>query len=162
MMPSRPSEPRTISRTLGPVEVLGSGRITSTLPGCTTRTPRVISLMSPYLSDCMPEDRVATQPPSVLWVKLSGKWPRVQPRARSCSSMSGPSTPAWIVASPDSSSTESTRFIRPMSTEITGRVSSGGACRLPEMLLPPPNGISTALAATARSTTSCTSSSLPG
>ena len=28
-----------------------------------------MSAMSPYLSDCMPEDRVATQPPSVLWVK---------------------------------------------------------------------------------------------
>jgi hypothetical protein len=31
-----------------------------------------MSEMSPYLSDCMPEDRVAIQPPSVLWVKLSG------------------------------------------------------------------------------------------
>src|SRR4029450_4473391 len=64
--PSRPSEPSTISRTLGPVEVWGSGRICSTLPGMTTRTPRAMSEMSPYLSDCMPEDRVATQPPSVL------------------------------------------------------------------------------------------------
>src|SRR5829696_1346526 len=71
--PSRPSEPKIISRTLGPVEVWGSGRTTSTLPGMTARRPRVMSAMSPYLSDCMPEDRVATQPPSVLWVKLSGK-----------------------------------------------------------------------------------------
>ena len=41
----------------------------------------------------------------------------------------------------------------------TGRVSSGGASRLPEMLLPPPNGISTASAATAKSTINCTSAS---
>src|SRR5215218_10115715 len=71
--PSRPSEPKIISRTLGPVEVWGSDRTTSTLPGMRARRPRVMSAMSPYLSDCMPEDRVATQPPSVLWVKLSGK-----------------------------------------------------------------------------------------
>src|SRR5829696_981319 len=77
--PSRPSEPSTISRTLGPVEVDGNGRTTSTLPGMTTRMPRAISEMSPYLSDCMPEERVATQPPSVLWMKLSGKCPNVQP-----------------------------------------------------------------------------------
>ncbi len=38
-----------------------------------------MSAMSPYLSDCMPEERVATQPPMVEWVKLSGKWPMVQP-----------------------------------------------------------------------------------
>ena len=42
--------------------------------------------MSPYLSDCMPDERVAIQPPSVEWVKLSGKCPTVQPRALSCSS----------------------------------------------------------------------------
>ena len=46
----------------------------------TTRSPRVRSAMSPYLSDCIPDDRVAIQPPSVEWVKLSGKWPIVQPR----------------------------------------------------------------------------------
>ena len=45
--------------------------------------PRVMSEMSPYLSDCMPDERVATQPPRVLWVKLSGKWPSVQPLGRS-------------------------------------------------------------------------------
>src|SRR6187200_1270999 len=72
MTPSRPSEPRTISRTLGPVEVCGNGRTSSTLPGMITRMPRAMSAMSPYLSDCMPEERVATQPPSVLWLKLSG------------------------------------------------------------------------------------------
>ena len=77
-----------------------------------------MSAMSPYLSDCMPDERVAIQPPSVLWVKLSGKWPRVQPRRPSCASMSGPSAPAWIRARPDSSSMSSTLFIRPMSSEI--------------------------------------------
>ena len=29
----------------------------------------------------MPEERVAIQPPSVEYVKLSGKWPQVQPWA---------------------------------------------------------------------------------
>ena len=73
MTPSRPSLPRIISRTLGPVAVLGNGRMTSTSPGTTTRKPRVMSAMSPYLSDCMPDDRVATQPPRVEWVKRVGE-----------------------------------------------------------------------------------------
>src|SRR3954451_8270038 len=72
MTPRRPSEPSTISRVLGPVEVLGRARTTSVPPGWTTRIPREMRAMSPYLSDCMPDDRVATQPPRVLWVKLSG------------------------------------------------------------------------------------------
>ena len=49
---------------------------------CRSGAPRVspvtMSAMSPYLSDCMPDDRVATQPPSVEWVNESGKWPSVQ------------------------------------------------------------------------------------
>jgi hypothetical protein len=65
MTPSRPSLPRIISRTDGPLEVDGNGRSTSTPPGRTTRRPRAMSAMSPYLSDCMPDDRVATQPPTV-------------------------------------------------------------------------------------------------
>ena len=73
MIPSRPSLPSTISRTLGPVEVVGTGRMTSMPVGVTTRSPRVRSAMSPYLSDCIPEERVAIQPPSVEWAKLSGK-----------------------------------------------------------------------------------------
>jgi hypothetical protein len=77
MIPSRPSLPRIISRTLGPVDVLGTGRTTSVPDGATTRSPRVKSAMSPYLSDCIPDDRVAIQPPSVEYVKLSGKWPIV-------------------------------------------------------------------------------------
>ena len=121
-----------------------------------------MSAMSPYLSDCIPDERVATQPPSVLWVKLSGKWPMVQPLAPSCRSMSGPRVPAWIRASPDCSSMSISRLSRPRSTDSTGRGSSGGASRLPEMLLPPPNGISTASSATATSTIRCTSASSPG
>src|SRR6478672_4596915 len=80
MIPRRPSLPRTISRTLGPVEVVGTGRVTSVPAGVTTRTARVRSATSPYLSDCMPDERVAIQPPSVEWVKLSGKCPMVEPR----------------------------------------------------------------------------------
>jgi hypothetical protein len=72
MIPSRPSLPSTISRTLGPVDVAGTGRTTSMPVGVTTRTPRVRSATSPYLSDCMPDERVAIQPPSVECVKLSG------------------------------------------------------------------------------------------
>ena len=41
MIPRRPSLPSTISRTLGPVEVLGTGRMTSSPAGVTTRRPRV-------------------------------------------------------------------------------------------------------------------------
>src|SRR5215217_7527319 len=92
--PSRPSDPSTISRTLGPVEVCGNGRSSNTLPGIMTRMPRAMSEMSPYLSDCMPDDLVATHPPRVLWVKLSGKCPIVQPRPPSCCSKSGPCAPA--------------------------------------------------------------------
>ena len=47
MIPSRPSLPSTISRTLGPVEVAGTGRVTSSPAGVTTRRPRVESAMSP-------------------------------------------------------------------------------------------------------------------
>ena len=92
----------------------------------------------------MPEERVAIQPPSVECVKLSGKWPQVQPWALSWRSRSGPKTPACTRASCEVASTDSTRFRRPMSIEITGRVSSRSASRLPEMLDPPPNGITTA------------------
>src|SRR5690625_1620449 len=94
MTPNRPSLPRIISRTLGPVEVDGSGRSTNGPPGRTTRRPRVMSAMSPYLSDCIPDERVATQPPSVECVKLSGKCPNVQPCPFNCSSTDGPDTPA--------------------------------------------------------------------
>jgi hypothetical protein len=47
MIPSRPSLPSTISRTLGPVEVLGTGRMLSSPAGVTTLRPRVESAMSP-------------------------------------------------------------------------------------------------------------------
>ena len=47
MIPSRPSLPSTISRTLGPVEVEGTGWVTSVPDGVTTRSPRVRSAMSP-------------------------------------------------------------------------------------------------------------------
>jgi len=88
--PRRPSLPRIISRTLGPVEVDGTGRVASTPCGVTTRTARVRSAMSPYLSDCIPLERVAIQPPSVECVNESGKWPAVQPWALSWRSSSGP------------------------------------------------------------------------
>ena len=161
-MPSRPSEPRIISRTLGPFEALGMGRMTTVPPGRTRRRPLVMSAMSPYLSDCMPDERVAIQPPSVECVKLSGKWPIVQPLPASCSSRSGPSAPAWMRASPASESISRTRFMRPMSSEITMRFSVRSGSRLPPMLLPPPNGMITALAATAISTICWISDSVSG
>ena len=77
MIPRRPSLPSTIWRMLGPVDVAGTGRITSVPDGVTTRRPLVMSAMSPYRSDCMPEDRVAIHPPNVEWVNESGKWPNV-------------------------------------------------------------------------------------
>ena len=85
-IPSRPSLPRIISRTLGPVDVAGTGRVASRPDGITTRTARVRSATSPYLSDCIPDERVAIQPPSVECAKLSGKCPSVHPRAFSCCS----------------------------------------------------------------------------
>ncbi|MPN34181.1 hypothetical protein SDC9_181674 [bioreactor metagenome] len=162
MMPSRPSEPRIISRTLGPDEVDGSARRDSTSPWRTARRPLTMSAMSPYLSDCMPVDRVAIQPPSVEWVNESGKCPIVQPRRPSCSSICGPSAPAWIRASPDSSSISSTLVIRPRSTETTVRRSAGIGSRAPTMFEPPPNGISTASASTQVSTICCTWASSAG
>ena len=94
MIPRRPSDPSTISRTLGPEDVDGRGRSDRIWPGITMRRPRQMSAMSPYLSDCMPELRVAIHPPSVDHTNESGWCPIVQPRAWSCSSMSGPNTPA--------------------------------------------------------------------
>ena len=47
MIPRRPSLPSTISRMLGPVEVAGTGRVTSVPDGVTTRSPLVMSAMSP-------------------------------------------------------------------------------------------------------------------
>ena len=162
MIPSRPSLPSTIWRTSGPVEAAGTGRVTSTPAGVTTRTARVRSAMSPYLSDCIPDERVAIQPPRVECAKLSGKWPAVQPRAPSCSSRSGPNTPACTRARPDASSISSTRLIRSMSTDTTGRPSSSGGSRLPEMFVPPPNGISTQSSFNAAPTMASTSGSPPG
>jgi hypothetical protein len=162
MIPRRPSLPSTISRTLGPVEVCGTGRVASVPTGVTTRTARVRSATSPYLSDCMPDERVAIQPPSVECVKLSGKWPAVQPRALSWRSRSGPNTPACTRASREPSSISRTRSIRDMSTETIVRVSCGGASRLPEMFVPPPNGITTASAAIAARSTASTAASSPG
>ena len=78
-----------------------------------------MSAMSPYLSDCMPDERVAIQPPRVDHTKESGWWPIVQPRAWSWSSMSGPNTPAWIWARPETSSISRSLFMRPRFTERT-------------------------------------------
>ena len=55
-----------------------------------------------------------------------------------------------------------TRFIRPRFTDTTCRCSPGSASRAATMLEPPPNGITTALAATTASTIRATSSSLAG
>ena len=162
MTPRRPSEPSTISRTLGPDDDDGSGRSVSTWPGITMVSPRQMSAMSPYLSDCMPEERVAIQPPSVDHTNESGWCPMVQPRAFSWSSMSGPNTPAWTWASPDTSSISSTLLMRPRLTEITWRVSPGSASRAETMFEPPPKGMSTASAATTASTRSSTSRWVPG
>jgi len=43
----------------------GTARVTSTPAGVTARSACVISPMSPYLSDCMPDERVAIHPPRV-------------------------------------------------------------------------------------------------
>ena len=67
-----------------------NGRMHEHPPGRTTRIPLMMSAMSPYLSDCMPDERVATQPPSVEWVNESGKCPSVQPCWLSWASRSGP------------------------------------------------------------------------
>ena len=63
--PRRPSLPRIISCTLGPESRPGIGLVTATPSGWTMRSPRTMSSMSPYLSDCIPEERVAAQPPRV-------------------------------------------------------------------------------------------------
>ena len=152
MIPSRPSLPSIIWLTSGPVDFAGTARVTSTPAGVTARNAVVMSAMSPYLSDCIPDDRVAIQPPSVEWVKLSGKWPNVQPFALSCSSRRGPSTPAWTRAERATSSISSTRSILRTSTDITVRVSVSGGSRLSEMFVPPPKGITTASCARARPT----------
>ena len=55
---------------------------------------------------------MAIQPPSVEYVKLSGKCPQVQPWAFSWRSSSGPNTPACTRASCEVASTDSTRFMR--------------------------------------------------
>ena len=156
MIPSRPSLPSTISRTLGPVDVCGTGRMTSVPAGVMTRTPRVRSAMSPYLSDCIPDERVAIQPPSVEWVKLSGKCPAVQPRALSCSSSAGPKTPGWTRASRAASSMADTPSMRLRSSETTVRLSSAGTSRLPEMFVPPPKAMTTASASSAARTAAAT------
>ena len=85
--------------------------------------------MSPYLSDCMPDERVAIQPPSVEWAKLSGKWPSVQPRAFSCSSSAGPNAPAWTSAS-----------ARPASMRARGRAARGRRRRPCAARRPAPRG----------------------
>ena len=52
--------------------------------------------------------------------------------------------------------------MRPMSSEMTGRVSVGIGSSDPTMLLPPPNGMMTASLATARSTMRCVALSSAG
>ena len=47
MMPSRPSLPSTIWRTLGPFDAAGTGRVTSVPDGVTTLSPLTMSAMSP-------------------------------------------------------------------------------------------------------------------
>src|SRR5215217_5578719 len=110
----------------------------------------------------MPEERVAIQPPSVECAKLSGKWPQVQPSAPSWRSRSGPKTPASTRASCDVASIDSTRLMRLMSTEITGRGSPASGSRLPEMLEPAPNGMTTASWSRAACTMPTTWPSAPG
>ena len=110
--------------------------------------------MSPYLSDCMPEERVAIQPPSVEWVKLSGKWPSVQPlrvelplEVRTERAGLDPGEAGRRVHR------RALGACRATSSETTVRAPRPGASRLPEMLVPPPNGMSTASASSTARTT---------
>ena len=68
-----------------------------------------------------PPARVAIQPPRVAYSKDCGKWRRVSPCSRSCSSSRGPVAPAWIRAASEAGSTSSTRSSRRRSIVTTGR-----------------------------------------
>ena len=108
-----------------------------------------------------PPARVATQPPSVEYSKDCGKWRRVSPCSRSCSSSPGPVAPAWIRAASEIGSTSSTRSSRRRSSDTTGRSPSRGSTP-PTTLVPPPNGITAAPSASAQPSTVSISDSSRG
>ena len=162
MTPRRPSLPSTISRTLGPVEVWGTGRVTSSPAGVTTRTAaREVGDVAVAVGlhargargDPAAERRVGeavgevAERPS-LRVELA-----LDVRAERAGLDAGEA--GGRVDGEHSRS-------RVTSSEMTVRCSCVGASRLPEMLVPPPNGMSTASASRAARMTAATSSSSAG
>ena len=122
-----------------------------------------MSAMSPYLSDCMPDERVAIQPPRRRVGEESGKCPMVQPLRVQLLLEVGAER-----AGLDAGETRLLVDVEHLAScgpcRARGRraLSSARGSRRPAMLLPPPNGMMTASAATAASTTCCTSASSAG
>mmetsp|Transcript_8243 Transcript_8243/g.24753 ORF Transcript_8243/g.24753 Transcript_8243/m.24753 type:complete len:236 (+) Transcript_8243:531-1238(+) len=155
MMPRDPSDPRRREvRSIGPDDTLPKAdlcpsgvsfwdQIDPSAP--THHTLNTISSMLPYRFRFIPDALVAIHPPSVLNSIESGSCPIVYPRRAISSANAFPVMPASTRAHRSSSFTHSIRFIRRVSTEMTGRGSSdnGGGRRAWVTLVPPPKGMRT-------------------
>ncbi len=156
-----PSEPISIRSGEGPAPEPGSRRLSQVPRGVIARTDSTRSSMWVSRVAKWPPARVAIQPPRVAYSKDCGKWRRVSPCSRSCSSSPGPVAPAWIRAASDSGSTSSTRSSRRRSIVTTGRSPSRGSTP-PTTLVPPPKGITAAPSASAQLSTVSISDSSRG
>ncbi len=158
--PRIPSEPISARSGEGPAPDPGSRLLSQVPRGVIARTDSTRSSMWVWRVAKCPPARVAIQPPRVAYSKDCGKWRRVRPCSRSCSSRRGPVAPAWIRAASDSASTSSTRSNRRRSSETNGRSPSRPSTP-PTTLVPPPKGMTAAPSASAQlSTTSISDSSL--
>eukprot|EP01139_Manchomonas_bermudensis_P004220 Amastigsp_a19270_5.p3 type:complete len:214 gc:universal Amastigsp_a19270_5:84-725(+) len=162
-MPSMPSDPRARARASGPIDTRGAMQCRSRVPcGVTSRTETTKSSMLPYKLRCMPDARVAIQPPNVENSNESGSWPSVTPNAPRADARSSPTAPASTHAVSASWSTHLTACIRCMFTTATGRRSHGGTESAFATEVPPPKGTSTTSHSTAAATSASTASCVSG
>ena len=152
MIPSRPSLPSTISRTLGPVDVLGTGRVASMPGGRGHAHPaREVGHVAVHVG--LHARRAGRDPAAQRRVREAVGEVAERPALRVQLLLQRGAEHAGLDPRDDASRCRSTargpsRRGRPRSPCASR---SGGASRLPEMFVPPPNGMTTASASTAAS-----------
>ena len=163
MIPSRPSLPSIISRTLGPVDVAGTGRVTSTPAGVTTRTRArevgdVAVLVGLHARRARRDPAAERRVGEAVGEVAERPALRVELLLERRAEHAGldPGEARHVVDLEHAVHAAHVDARRPCAPRRPG------ASRLPEMFVPPPNGITTASASSAARMIATTSSSCPG
>ncbi len=131
-----PADPSEMSSAVVPADWLGTLMSSIRPDDVRSEIEMAISRIPPYWLDSWPTAPVATQPPTVEYLKDSGKLPQVYPAFQSAASRSEPVTPAPARTKFFPMLTEEKFF---MSTETVSWPAPGISDPFTE--LPPPYGI---------------------